>query len=265
MSKPGVIILTGYGINCEEETAHVFSEAGAAVRIWHINDLIENKNILKENQIFVFPGGFSYGDDTGSGKALATKIINNLSEEFMSFMKRDVLIMGICNGFQVMTNLGIVPGYGDFGHSEVALDHNSKNRYECRWVHLKLNNKIYFKDMDVIKVPVAHGEGNFYADEKVINKLIENDQIAAYYCDENGKMANGVFPLNPNGALRDIASITDRTGRFIGMMPHPERNFLFSQRDDYAYQKEVILRKGGTLPEFSEGMKIFRNAVNYFK
>jgi len=136
MATPSVIVLTGYGINCEEETCFAFSAAGARARILHINDIIESPGTLKEAQIFVFPGGFSYGDDTGSGKALANRIRNNLMDEFRAFVSRDTLMLGICNGFQVMVNLGIVPGLGGpLEEVEVSLEHNTTARYQCRWVH----------------------------------------------------------------------------------------------------------------------------------
>ena len=124
MSNPKVIVLTGYGINCEEETAFAFEKSGAHTVIVHINDLIENKAILKNSEIFVFPGGFSYGDDTGSGKALANKIKNNLIDELESFISRDTLMLGICNGFQVMVNLGIVPALGGF-EERIRTSHSS--------------------------------------------------------------------------------------------------------------------------------------------
>lgn len=266
MAKPSVLVLTGYGINCEEETAHAFELSGAKADIIHINDLIENKNKLFNYEILSFPGGFSYGDDTGSGKALAAKIKTSLLDEFKTFTEKDILILGICNGFQVMTNLGIVPGNSDFGTPEVALDHNANNRYECRWVYLKVNsNNLYFKGMDVIKVPVAHGEGNFITSNDVYKKLEDAGQIAAVYSDEDGQSANGQFPLNPNGSMHDVAAITNSDGRFLGMMPHPERNIYFTQRDDWTMLKDEYLREGKNIPEFSDGLKIFQNAVGYFK
>lgn len=114
MAKPEALILTGYGINCDEETRHAFEYCGAAASIVHINDLIENRSMLDRFRIFVFPGGFSYGDDTGSGKALANRIKNNLIDEMKAFIERDTLVLGICNGFQVMTNIGIVPALNGF-------------------------------------------------------------------------------------------------------------------------------------------------------
>lgn len=262
------LVLTGYGINCEEETAFSFKKAGAQSEIIHINDLIENPLRLKEFQIFAFPGGFSYGDDTGSGNALASKIKSNIWDSILEFIEKGNLIIGICNGFQVIANLGLVPALDKkYGERKIALMHNNSARYECRWVSLKNFSKkcVFTKGIDSIKMPVAHGEGKFFAEQDVLKKLNENSQVVFRYANGDGSLANGKFPLNPNGALEDIAGICDETGRVFGLMPHPERNILFTQQNDWTVQKEILLREGKKLPEESAGMKIFRNAVNYFK
>lgn len=267
MAQPKVLILTGYGINCDEETKFAWEYAGAKGDIVHINDLIDKPALLSAYQIFSFPGGFSYGDDTGSGKALANRIRNNLSEEFAAFIARDVLVLGICNGFQVMVALGIVPGYSPFGNADVALERNSTDRYQCSWVDLAINKDspcVFTRGIDTLHLPVAHGEGNFYATRQMLDRLEEAHQTVMHY-SKNGARAKGEFPFNPNGAMRDIASICDATGRIMGMMPHPERNILFTQRDDFTVKKEEILRSGGTLPEQSEGLSLFKNGVSYFR
>jgi len=266
MKQPKVLVLTGYGVNCDEETKFAFEYAGAKGDIVHINDLIENPKRLADYQIFTFPGGFSYGDDTGSGKALANRIKNNLSEEFAAFIARDVLVLGICNGFQVIASLGVVPGYSSFGNADVALERNSTDRYQCRWVDLLINrqsNCVFTRGMEKLHIPVAHGEGNFYASKEILARLEEGNQIVMHYA-KDGAPAKGEFPFNPNGAMHDISAVCDTTGRIMGMMPHPERNILFTQRDDYTVEKERILRSGETLPEESNGIAIFRNAVIYF-
>ncbi len=262
------ILLTGYGINCEEETAFAFKKAGAETEIIHVNDLIANPKKLLETQIFAFPGGFSYGDDTGSGNALANKIRNNLWDELVEFIEAEKLIVGICNGFQVIANLGILPGIENKqAKRTIALSHNNSARYECRWVNLKAFNKkcVFTKDIDTIRLPVAHGEGKFTASDETLKQLNESDQIVFKYANENEEPANGKFPLNPNGSLEDIAGICDKSGRILGMMPHPERNIFFTQQDNWTLQKEEFKRSGKKIPEESAGMKIFRNAVKYFK
>jgi len=262
------LVLTGYGINCEEETAFAFRKAGAEAEIVHVNDLIEKPERLKEAQIFAFPGGFSYGDDTGSGIALANKIRANLWNELVDFIEGESLIIGICNGFQVITNLGILPGIKERKPERtVALAHNNTARYECRWVSLKSFSKkcVFTKGIDFIRVPVAHGEGKFTASEETLKQLNDNGQVVFRYVRDKEKLAEGVFPLNPNGSVEDIAGICDPTGRILGMMPHPERNIFFTQQDDWTLQKEKLKRLGKEIPEESDGMQIFRNAVEYFR
>jgi phosphoribosylformylglycinamidine synthase subunit PurQ / glutaminase len=267
MAKPKVLVLTGYGINCDEETRFAFETAGADASIVHINDIINNKSSLSEYQIFVFPGGFSYGDDTGSGKALANRIKNNLIDEMLMFIERDTLMLGICNGFQVMVNLGIVPALSSrAGKVEVSLERNITSRYECRWVDLKIeagSPSVFINGMKSLHVPVAHGEGNFYAPQEILKK-IEDDKLVVMRYAMDGNIAGGEFPYNPNGSMNDIAAICDKSGRLMGMMPHPERNIFFTQRDDWTYLKERIKREGGVIPEEGEGLAIFRNAVKYF-
>jgi phosphoribosylformylglycinamidine synthase len=265
--NPKALIITGYGINCEEETAKVFEMEGAKTEIIHVNDLIANPKKLDDYQIMAFPGGFSYGDDTGSGNAMANKIKNNLNEEFLNFAKKDKLIIGICNGFQILANLGIVPALNDdYGKRTVALMHNTQARYECRWVYLKVTSKkcIWTRDIDVIHVPIAHGEGNFYTDSETLKQIQSGDQIAWKYVKENGSPANKEFPFNPNGAMEDIAGICDPSGRILGMMPHPERFNCFVNEDGWQLEKENLIRAKKSLPTEGKGLKLFRNAVEYF-
>jgi len=265
--SPKALVITGYGINCEEETAFCFEKFNAKADIFHLNDLIQNKKKLKEYQIMAFPGGFSYGDDTGSGNAIANKMKNNLKEEILSFAQKDKLIIGICNGFQMLANLGLVPATDKkYGERQVALMHNTTARYECRWVNLKMTSKkcIWTQGIDSLKVPIAHGEGNFYTETEILEKIKANDQIVWKYTKEDGTEASGEFPYNPNGSLEDIAGICDESGRILGMMPHPERFNAFVNLDGWELEKEKLIREGKELPKEGAGLKIFENAVNYF-
>ncbi|MBI2634301.1 phosphoribosylformylglycinamidine synthase I [Candidatus Peregrinibacteria bacterium] len=257
MVKPKVIVITGYGINSEEETAKSFEKAGAAAEIVHINDLIGNPKKINNYQILAFPGGFAYGDDTGSGNALANKIKNNIQNEILKFIAKDRLVIGICNGFQILTNIGLLPG---------VLMHNNTARLECRWVWLKNTSQkcIWTRDINLIHLPIAHGEGNFYAPPEMLKKMKQHDQIAFKYVNENGSPADRKFPINPNGAMEDIAGICDPTGRIFGMMPHPERFFSFENEDGWELKKEKLIRENKPLPKEGDGLKIFRNAVEYF-
>jgi phosphoribosylformylglycinamidine synthase len=259
MTAPRVLVLTGYGINCEEETAHAFERAGAVAQIVHINDLIENPARLDAVQIFSFPGGFSYGDDTGSGKALAGKIRNRMGEEFNNFLQRDVLVLGICNGFQVMVSLGIVPG-GRVAPATVALEHNAGGRYVCRWVDLAVNEQspcVFTRGIKSLRVPVAHGEGRFVATPETLTALDASGQLVMRYVNADGSPAEGCYPANPNGALADVAAVCDTGGRFMGLMPHPERNILFTQRDNWTALREEYRRRESLFPKRARGWLCF--------
>jgi len=265
--NPKVILLYGYGINCEEETAYFFHQAGADTDIVHINDLIDGKKTLTDYQIMAFPGGFSYGDDTGSGNAYANKMRNNLWPAVLEFVQADKLVIGICNGCQILVNLGLVPGLkGAYGDRKLAMMHNTSARYECRWVDIKNTSKkcVWTRGIDILHCPVSHGEGRFYAEKEVADALIAGDQIAFKYVKPDGSPANGEFPFNPNGAILDSAAICDETGRILAIMPHSERNSKFHHENDWTLLKESAIREGKEHPEKGPGMKLFENAVSYF-
>lgn len=265
--RPKVILLTGFGINSEEETAVCFQWAGADTEIVHINDLIDGSKNLNNYQIMVLPGGFSYADDTGSGNAVANKLKNNLKDQVLEFARSDKLVIGICNGFQMLANLGLAPALdGKYGERQVALMHNNTARLQCRWVNLKVHSQkcIWTRDIDTIRMPISHGEGNFYTDAETLAAMQANDQIALRYILPDGSPANGHFPENPNGALDDIAGICDPSGRIFGLMPHPERNNSFTNEETWPLEKEKLIRNGQALPEKGAGLKIFENGVKYF-
>lgn len=276
--SPQALIISGYGINCEEETAHAFTIAGAKTEIIHINNIIENNinhktknNYLKNSQILVFPGGFSYGDDTGAGKAFANKIKNKYWEEILEFVNSDKLVIGICNGFQILANLGLLPAiHRNYGERKIALTHNDASRYLCRWTDIDFNEGIWTKNIGTISLPIAHGEGKFYAEKETIEALIKNNQIAGKYVKGNISITQEL-DSNPNGSIENIAAITDSSKRIIGMMPHPERTIYFTQRPDWHMLKEQYKREGKWNNNFNhenhpgDGLKIFKNAVEYFK
>lgn len=257
MKKPKVIILSGYGLNCEEETKFAFKLAGAYADIVHINDLIAEPKMLKNFDIMAFPGGFSYGDDTGSGKAYANKFKNHLSKELREFLERNTLVIGICNGFQIMTNLGIVKG---------ALTHNKNGKYIDRWVDLKVESSPHLGSGEArspwltgvkkLSVPIAHGEGHYVISKKEYKQMKKDRQIAFTYAKgEICKFQN--LEKNPNGSDYDIAGVLAYNGRVFGLMPHPERA-MFSHQSPL-WQKNKKGKKEG------EGLQIFKNAVKYFK
>ncbi len=253
-TKAKVLVLSGYGLNCEVETLHAFTSAGCKGDIVHLNDLIERPNLLKKYNILVFPGGFSYGDDTGSGRAYANKVKNNLEKELIQFVHRDTLTIGICNGFQILTQLGLLPG---------TLLHNKSARYIDRWVDVEITSQSpWLQGIKQISLPIGHGEGQYYIDAKGMKKLKQEGAIVGRYV--KGEITSFTSLLsNPNGSLDDIVGVTAYNGRVLGMMPHPERAISFFQLPHWTYLKETEYA-GKKLPEEGPSMQVFRNAANYF-
>ncbi len=256
---PKVLVLTGYGINCDMETQHAFRLAGADAERVHLTDLINGTRELSEFHILAFPGGFSFGDDIASGKVLANMIKYNLGEQVREFIDAGKLIIGICNGFQAMVKMGLLPGLnGDYTTQEVTLTFNDSGRFEDRWVHLRANwgtKCVFTKGVDTIYLPVRHGEGKFVAKSpEVLMRLKKGNNIVFQYTDSEGNLAG--YPHNPNGSVDNIAGICDDTGRVFGMMPHPE---AFQHRTNHPrWTREE-------LPEEGAGVAIFRNAVEYVR
>lgn len=245
MAKPEVLILRTAGTNCDFETDFAFTKHGAKTVKIHINRIIEKPSLLKRFQILAFPGGFSYGDYISAGKITAGLIHAHFQDQVRSFIRDKKLIMGICNGFQILVKTGLLPGLNNSYDTQTAtLMNNDSGSFICKWIKLKIDNKSIFTRglPEVIELPIAHAEGRFHADRELLDTLEKNGQVFAKYVD------------NPNGSLRDIAGITDPTGHVLGMMPHPERNCLPGQ----------YVQKGKEIP-LPAGDLFFKNAVDYFK
>jgi len=266
MISDKALIMSGYGINSEMETQEVLARAGMDSDIVHINDLIDRKRVMSDYRLLVFPGGFSYGDDTGAGNAYANRVRNNLWNDLTDFLEEDNLVLGICNGFQILANLGLVPAFDKKFRRDIALMPNRKGVLECRYVTLKpAAENIWTKGIEKIVCPVSHGEGNFSCSKETLAKLQIQKMIAFTYCKEDLKSANGEYPFNPNGSIADIAGITSADGKVLAMMPHPERAMEFVNMYDWTLQKEKIKRQGIHIPDESLNMKLFKNIVGYFR
>ncbi|MCM8801078.1 MAG: phosphoribosylformylglycinamidine synthase I [Candidatus Omnitrophica bacterium] len=254
MRKARVCVLRTAGTNCDQETAFAFSKVDAQVELVHINRLIERKKALLDYDILAIPGGFTYGDDVAAGKILANELRFKLKEDLKRFIQRGKLIIGICNGFQVLVKSGLLPGQDDF-KQEASLIINDSARFEDRWVYLKnFSNKcIWTRNLpEIIYLPVAHGEGKFVVKDKAtLIRLNKNGQIVFRYSDEKGKLKS--YPYNPNGSQDNIAGICDETGRIFGLMPHPERHIDFLQHPHWIKRKN----KEG------DGLQIFKNGIEY--
>ncbi len=264
--KPKAIVISGYGINCENETAHALTLAGADSKIVHLSKLMHGEEKLEDYQIMLIPGGFSGGDDLGAGRYFANKLNYRLGEEFYKFIEAGKLIGDICNGFQVIVKLGVLPGFEpDFKVQNATLAFNDSGRFEDRWVYLKVNPQspcVFTKGIEKLYLPVRHGEGKFIpANKKVLAKLWSNNQVALQYVNERLELAS--YPYNPNGSVDNIAGICSPGGRIFGLMPHPEAFTHFTNHPRWTRIREAMKRAGKQMPEEGDGIKIFRNAVEF--
>jgi phosphoribosylformylglycinamidine synthase len=261
--RPKAVILRTAGTNCDYETKYALEKVGASVDLIHINQLLKEKGLLGLYQILVLPGGFTYGDDIAAGKVLANQLRHHLLDEFMQFVDDGKLIIGICNGFQVLVKMGLLPRTNDIQYSinrhkqEFTLTYNDSNKFEDRWVYLKASsNKSVFIDRDtILYIPVANAEGKFMAkNEEKVRMLGEAEQIVFRYVDDDGRESG--YPWNPSGSMGNIAGVCDYTGRILGMMPHPERHVEPTQHPRWT--REGLKAEG-------DGIIIFRRAVDYVK
>ncbi len=256
MSKVRVAILKAPGTNCDAETTRAFELAGAHPEPVWMEELKEDPKRLDACQILAIPGGFTYGDDLGAGKLVANELKYTLAETLQAFLRQEKLIIGICNGFQILVKAGILPSGRVGAPQEVTLTWNDSGKFEDRWVYLKSEFSvcIWTQGMDeLMELPVAHGEGKFIPqDQTVLEHLLGYGQIVFHYADSQGQEAG--YPWNPNGSVGNIAGICDPTGRILGLMPHPERHMA-------ALQHPRWTREGRTGE--GDGLQIFRNGVQW--
>lgn len=269
MPTPKVCVLRAPGTNCDVETAFAFEHCGAKAERVHLFRLLEHPRLLDQYQILCVPGGFSYGDDIGAGVIFASQMRGHLGEAIGDFLRADKLVLGICNGFQTLLKAGILPGGAEEWNAAertpaATLTWNTNGKYTTGWVRLKVASppNVFLRGMEELDAPFAHAEGRLVVrDEAVLHQWRDRGQIALRYTSRNGQghVANEEellpFPDNPNGAVANIAGLGDRSGRILGLMPHPER-FLFGT------QHPQWTRLG--LTGDGDGLKVFRNAVEYF-
>jgi len=275
MNGPRALVLTGYGLNCDWETQHSLSLAGFLAERVHLSQLIaapedRNKVNLQDYHLLALVGGFSWGDDHGAGVILAARIKYTLKEDLEAFISSGKLIIGICNGFQGMVNLGLLPGFaGDYGKRLLALIANDGGNFRDDWVQLRGNPDspcIFTRGIENIELPIRHGEGQFYAPPEVLEQLVAGQQVALSYALPAGERAQGRFPENPNGSLLDIAGICDPSGRIFGLMPHPEAFNHWTNHPRWTLIKEALRREGKSLEkEEGQGLRLFKNAAEYVR
>jgi len=252
------LVLAGYGINCEAETRVAFERAGAIATIMHVGDLVESPEFLRQQHILAVPGGFSFGDDVASGRILANRLRYRLGDPLREFIAARKLIIGICNGFQVLVKMGVLPLFGDDFAQDTTLTHNDSGRFEDRWVRVAADSEskcVWTRGMTTMELPIRHGEGKFLVrEDSVLERLRAGGQIALRYAAADGGPAKGAYPANPNASLDDIAGICDPSGRIFGLMPHPEA--FLDGTNHPRWTREGLLPEGA-------GLAIFRNGVAY--
>ncbi len=259
------LVLSGYGINCENEMAKGAALAGAEVKIVHAKAWLSGQIRLLDYDFLLFPGGFSFGDELGAAKAFANRVaFSQRKDDLFSFVDKGNCILGVCNGFQILVKLGILPGFKN--GTEASLIRNEKGKFESRWIHQKVvsSNCVFTSGLKDLYLPVRHGEGNFVISEpeKLPEKLKE--RVVLQYAGKDGAVATD-YPENPNGSFGSIAGICDGTGRVLGMMPHPEAALFFTQIPEWTRQKERLKRLKEPIPVHGPGLALFKNAVEYLR
>ena len=251
--KPNVLILRAPGTNCDMETAYAFELAGATTQRVHINRLLENPALADEFQILCLPGGFSYGDDIAAGRVLANQVRHHLSDAMHRFRDAGKLILGICNGFQILIKSGILLTDDEQG-APATLAWNRSGVYTDRWVNLTVTGDkcVFLRNVKSMYLPIAHAEGKFIGRNDAVVDQLEHDGrlVLKYRHDEN-----------PNGAMRDVAGICDETGRVFGLMPHPERHIDRTQHPRWTRDNRVYTDDPATA---GDGIAVFKNAIEYF-
>jgi phosphoribosylformylglycinamidine synthase len=277
MAQPRVLILRAPGTNCDEETAFAFERAGAAPRRMHVNRLLESPPLLREFEVLCIPGGFSYGDDIAAGRIFASQIQLRLNDAVCEFRERGRLVLGICNGFQVLLKTGVLLPADERGPL-ATLCWNDSGKFEDRWVNLRCEESkcVFFAGIKKLYLPVAHAEGKFVVrDDETLQRLAAARQLPLRYergrepfsGDEKSMEVDNrwrrpktapdpVYPENPNGSQANVAGVCDETGRVCGLMPHPERHIEPTQHPRWT--------RIPSLPAEGDGLAVFRNAVRYF-
>ena len=268
-ARPRVCVLRSPGTNCDVETAFAFQTAGAIAERVHLFRLLERPQRLDDYQILCIPGGFSYGDDLGAGVIFSQELQSRLVDALGEFLQRDTLMLGICNGFQVLLKAGLLPDGTDRWPPvankprKATLTWNDNGKYTAVWVHLRVHapQNVFLQGIESIEMPIAHAEGRIAVRRPhVIEEWRERRQIALCYAepDANGQFVSDVlpYPHNPNGSFANVAGLSDASGRILGLMPHPERFMFATQHPQWTRRR---------LTGDGDGLRLFQNAVAYYK
>jgi phosphoribosylformylglycinamidine synthase len=258
MAQVRALVLRSPGANCDQEAVFALEAVGAAVDKVHINRLRENPRLLDDYQFLLIPGGFTYGDDVAAGRILAHQLRFFLHEALEEFREDGKLILGICNGFQVLLKAGLLVPPDATGEIAATLTNNAQGRFEDRWITMSvplMHNCPFLAEYALLTAPIAHGEGRFLCkDEETLKALDRGGQLVLRYVSGRGQAPGEAY--NPNGSQADVAGLCDPSGRVLGLMPHPERHFL-------PYHHPQWTRRG--VAEHGDGWRLFRNVIRYFE
>lgn len=261
MATPNTLILRTAGTNCDQETKYAFELAGAKAEMQHVNLIMQEPQRLAQFQILALPGGFTYGDDIAAGKVLAVELMNSLRDQLQEFVAKGGLIIGICNGFQVLVKTGLLPDakFAGAADRKLTLTNNTSGKFEARWVRLQAPHNtvcVFASPDEELDMPVAHAEGRLVcSDPSVLRRLIDAGQVVYRYTGADGKAPS--YPEDPNGSVDNIAGVCDPTGRIFGLMPHPERYLSGWQHPRWTRENRGEAE--------GDGLRLFRRAVDYLK
>ena len=271
MGKVRALVITGFGINCEEETAAAYRLVGAQTDTVHLNTVLLGKCSIRDYDVLTLPGGFSFGDDLGAGKALANRLRYRklpagrwFFDELLAYIRGGKFILGICNGFQVLVRMGLLPNVNGDYEQEVTLATNASGRFEDRWCHcLATSREVtpFLTGINVISLPARHGEGRLVIRDCAIEERIAAQSLNCLsYCDSSGRPTS-TYPANPNGSQLNCAGLCDSTGQILGLMPHPEAYLSVYNHPNWPQ----IRRCHPEVTEEGKGLQIFKNIVEHIK
>ncbi len=255
-----VLVLTGLGLNCEAETEAAFRSVGATPECVHLLDLLDGRSARKlaDYQVLAFIGGFAFGDHLGAGSVFANKIRYRLYDDLVAFIERGGFALGVCNGFQTMTRLGILPGLdGDYRTPRATLAPNDRPGYRDAWVRLGFDAEspcLWTRGLSEMDLPARHGEGKFLAAPGVLEQLERGRQVVVRYIDASGRPTEE-WPANPNGSPGGVAGICDASGRLFGLMPHPDAYL-------YPFHHPRYFHRRSEVPATGQGLLVFKNGVD---
>jgi phosphoribosylformylglycinamidine synthase I len=264
-SRIPVLIITGFGLNCEAESKYAWELAGAQPEFVHFSDLLAQPGRLRDFSALMFIGGFAYGDHMTSGHVFAFRIKHRMSGELEEFINQGKLILGVCNGFQIMVKIGLLPGLDrDYFSQKLSIIQNDCGTFQNYWVRLRFESAspcVFTRGLNSILLPIRHGEGKvFTLDKNLLKRLETLGCVPCRYADPANGEATQDFPYNPNGSLNAIAGLCDPSGRIFGMMPHPE-GYVYPEN----HPQWELQNLDGTMPEHGLGLTLFRNAVEHLR